>query len=178
MFQKILIILCFILTFNNTYAMSINSTISAINNFFQDFTSNKLKKFTIIDITGNIYNNQSIKNKYLVVNFWASWCTPCLKEIPHLVKFYNKYQHKVEILGLNYEQTDENIINDFIDKFMINYPIVAFKGTNVAEFNTFGKVTVMPTTFIYNPDGKLIKTHKGIINADDLKNYTINELNL
>jgi thiol-disulfide isomerase/thioredoxin len=66
----------------------------------------QLPQFSVVDINGKTHNNNTVKGKYLVVNFWATWCPPCLKEIPAFVDFYEKHSDKVEILGMDYEQAD------------------------------------------------------------------------
>jgi len=75
--------------------------ISAKNNTEKSI---RLPNFSIVDLNGNTHTNNSVKGKYLVVNFWATWCPPCLKEIPAFVEFYEKHADKVQILGLDYEE--------------------------------------------------------------------------
>jgi len=106
-----------------------------------------------------------------VVNFWATWCTPCLKEIPALVKFYNENSDYVEILGLDYEPVNLPIIDEFIERFSINYPLVLYNENNDSEFSNFGEIVGMPTTQIYSPEGELLQTFMGEITIDDLNKF-------
>jgi arsenate reductase-like glutaredoxin family protein len=94
---------------------------------------------------------------------------PCLKEIPAFVDFYDKHSDKVELLGMDYEQVNIDKITDFTDSFMVNYPIILSSDKNRAEFEKFGKVVGMPTTYIYAPDGALINHYIGEINIKTLE---------
>ena len=127
--------------------------------------------FELTDTNGNIYTEKNTRGKYLVVNFWATWCTPCLKEIPALVKFYNENSGHVEILGLDFEPVDLPVIDDFTERFSINYPLVLFDKNNETEFTNFGEIVGMPTTLIYSPKGELLKTFMGEITIEDLEKF-------
>jgi thiol-disulfide isomerase/thioredoxin len=104
-----------------------------------------------------------------MVNFWATWCPPCLKEIPAFVEFYEQNQDKVLILGLDYEQANSQAIEEFTQGFMVNYPIVLFDGKNAEQFTKFGEVIGMPTTYIYNPEGKLVDFRMGEMDIQSLE---------
>ncbi|MEC7596518.1 MAG: TlpA disulfide reductase family protein [Pseudomonadota bacterium] len=127
--------------------------------------------FTLTDTEGSVFTEKNTRGKYLVVNFWATWCTPCLKEIPAFVEFYNKNSNHVEILGLDYEPVNLPVINEFVERFSINYPIILYTDTNDSEYSKFGEIVGMPTTLIYSPDGELIRTFMGEVTIEDLKKY-------
>jgi thiol-disulfide isomerase/thioredoxin len=127
--------------------------------------------FELTDTNGNIYTEKNTRGKYLVVNFWATWCTPCLKEIPALVKFYNENSGHVEILGLDFEPVDLPVIDDFTERFSINYPLVLFNKNNETEFTNFGEIVGMPTTLIYSPEGELLQIFMGEITIEDLDKF-------
>ena len=82
----------------------------------------------------------------MVVNFWASWCTPCLKEIPAFVEFYKENSGHVEILGLDFEPVNLEVIDEFVERFSINYPIFLYIISMTLSITNFGEIVGMPTT--------------------------------
>jgi thiol-disulfide isomerase/thioredoxin len=129
--------------------------------------------FSLTDTKGVIFTEKNTRGKYLVINFWATWCTPCLKEIPAFVKFYEENSDHVEILGLDFEPVDLEIINDYVGRFSINYPIVLYNENNDSEYSNFGEIIGMPTTQIYSPEGELLHTFMGEITIDDLSKFIV-----
>ena len=160
--KKILIILVL------TFSFSAVAQALSLNEIFAKKTL-QLPEFSVVDMQGKTHNNSSVKGKYLVVNFWATWCPPCLKEIPAFVDFYSQYSDKVEILGMDYEDASRDKIIDFTDTFMVNYPIILADAKNQPEFSKFGEILGMPTTYIYAPDGALIDYHMGEIDIKTLE---------
>lgn len=156
-------------TLNVAQALSIDNVVKPANNIWQAEKRIKIPDFSLTDINGNVHTNKSTQGKYLVVNFWATWCPPCLEEMPVFVEFYEKNKDKILILGLDYEQADKDSIIEFTDMFMVTYPIVLFDDKNSAEFKKFGKVFGMPTTYIFNPKGDLVDYHMGAMDMAALE---------
>lgn len=144
------------------------------------FNSYALDKpnFRLIDTNGEIYTKQSTDGKFLIVNFWTTWCPPCIEEIPDLVDFYKKYKNQVQILGMNYENTDDDDKKiKFRKSLMINYPIFLMPQQS-KQFNSFTNIAYMPTTLIYDKSGKLIRTFVKKITLKQLKNIIFNKTNI
>ena len=168
--KKIIIILSLLAGFNSAHGMTVNQIVDAGKVAQQQDKQIIAPSFSLIDTQGNIHTNQSTQGKYLVINFWATWCPPCLKEIPAFVEFYENNKDRVLILGLDYEQADKKAIEEFTDTFMVNYPIVLFDKHNSPQFPNFGEVIGMPTTYVYNPKGKLVDFKMGEMDIESLKN--------
>lgn len=124
-------------------------------------------KFTLTDVNGKIHTQEDYKGKFLIVNYWATWCPPCLVEIPAFVKFREKHKDKVEILGLNYQDISPKRLESFIESHFINYPV--FPSIIENDFKQFDEVRAMPTTIIYGKDGGIIEKFLGELNFQDLE---------
>lgn len=124
--------------------------------------------FTYNDLDGKPVSLSDYRGKWVVVNFWATWCPPCRKEIPDFVKFKAQYGDKVEILGINNEDADVEIVRAFVEDYNVNYPILRTDVYNPLEFdrqNTMG----LPTTVIFNPEGIQVSKRVGPMHFKDLQ---------
>lgn len=167
--KKILIILALIFPLSAVQAITVDEIVEKANTLWKNEKAIKVPNFSLTDLEGNVHTDESTKGKYLVVNFWATWCPPCLKEIPAFVEFYDRHADKVQILGLDYEQADKKAIIEFTDTFMVNYPIILFDDKNGRQFTDFGEVFGMPTTYIYDPEGNLVDFRMGEIDIETLE---------
>lgn len=105
------------------------------------------------------------RGKWVVVNFWATWCSPCIKEMPEISDFVDTHE-QVEAIGLAYEDSDKAAVQAFVDKHPVQYPIaVVDPFTPPADFDA---PRGLPTTYIIAPDGTVKKKHVGPITAVDL----------
>ena len=77
----------------------------------------------------------------------------------------------MEILGLDFEPVNLPVIDEFIEQFSINYPLVLYNDNNDSEYSKFGDIVVMPTTQIYSPKGELLHTFMGEITIEDLNKF-------
>jgi peroxiredoxin len=108
--------------------------------------------FTLTDLAGKQWNRKSLAGKVVLVNFWATWCPPCRKEMPDLDAIYKRFQSKgLVILALSDEE--EKVVRPFIaNQQKVSYPVLLDPGGKVAELY---HVDGIPKTFIYGRDGKL-----------------------
>ena len=169
--KKFLIILLLITPFHTSQALSFGEVIDSVKQLMPWHESTPELTFKLTDTKGNIFTEKNTRGKYLVVNFWATWCSPCLKEIPAFVEFYEENSEQVEILGLDFEPVNIELINEFVERFSINYPLILYTHINDSEYTKFGEIVGMPTTLIYSPDGELLQTFMGEITIEDLKKY-------
>ena len=169
--KKFLIILLLITPFHTSQALSFGEVIDSVKQLMPWHESTPELTFKLTDTKGNIFTEKNTRGKYLVVNFWATWCSPCLKEIPAFVEFYKENSEHVEILGLDFEPVNIELINEFVERFSINYPLILYTHINDSEYTKFGEIVGMPTTLIYSPDGELLQTFMGEITIENLKKY-------
>ncbi len=108
-------------------------------------------QFSFKTIDNSIIDISSFDGKVIVVDFWASWCSPCIKEIPHFIELQEKYKDNVLFIGLNVGE-NEIQIREFVKTMGINY-VIGYSNSDIEKY--FGGITGLPTTFIIGKDGKI-----------------------
>ncbi len=125
-----------------------------------------------IDLDGQESMLSDYRGKWVIVNLWATWCPPCLVEIPDLVMFHEAHKDKDAIvIGVNYEANDVNKIKNFADSQMINYPIVRFEGKVDGRTTPFGPLQGLPTTYMIAPDGSVVAKRTGMVDQAMLESF-------
>jgi len=108
--------------------------------------------FTLTDLQGKTWSLGQLRGKVVMVNFWATWCPPCQKEMPDLQALYSRFKDQgFVILALSDEEVGK--VQPFITQRQITYPILLDPGGKVAE--SF-RVEGIPKSFVYNREGKLV----------------------
>ena len=110
------------------------------------------------DSQGNAITINDYKGKWIIINYWATWCEPCYAEMPALNKIYQDNNDKVVVLGVSYDQLPKTEIQKTIQKMKIHYPMLT--SFPIKKYGV-KQVSVLPTSFIINPHGKLIKVLVG-----------------
>ena len=117
--------------------------------------------FLLKDTAGIQHQLSNYKGKWVLVNYWATWCPPCLEEVPDLVNLYDHRKKKdLMVLGVVFDYKSIKDVNDYVDDMLMSYPIIL--GDNAVS-TQIGSAEVLPTTFIYNPKGELVKIKRGLI---------------
>ena len=98
-----------------------------------------------------------------IINFWATWCAPCLKELPELERFYQQNKDTAHLWGVTFEDSDKASIVEFVERLGITFPIL---GYGEDPLTGYGEVRVLPTTFLINPEGKIAKIYTEIKDKD------------
>jgi peroxiredoxin len=108
--------------------------------------------FTLTDLSGKNWTLKDLRGKVVLVNFWATWCPPCRKEVPDLETLYSRFGPQgLVILGISDEEAAT--VSPFITKQGTTYPILLDPGRKV---NELFQIDGIPKTFIYGRDGKLV----------------------
>ena len=111
--------------------------------------------FTLPVLGGGEVSLAALKGKVVVVNFWATWCPPCINEMPVLNDLYVEYQDQgVEVLGLSLDEEGLPITKPFVEKLEVTYPIVE---ADRKTYQAYGNVLTIPHTFVVGRDGNVAK---------------------
>ena len=128
--------------------------------------------FTLHNLQGEALTLEQLKGKKVILNFWATWCGPCKKEMPHLQKYYEQYakEQNVEIVGVNltYTRDQEEAIAQFIKSHELTFPIVLEKTEEVARQY---EILTIPSTFMLDTEGNIQRQIIGPLNTESLVAY-------
>lgn len=117
-------------------------------NPLQSWIGKSAPELKMVDMDGKIHRVSGLKGKKVILDFWASWCPPCKKAIPDLIKLAGSGNSDLAILGLSDEPTDK--LASFVKEAKMNYPVIAYNEKLPAPY---GQVTGLPTLFLIDSEG-------------------------
>ena len=113
--------------------------------------------FTLESTNGNSVSLSDFKGKFVLLNFWATWCAPCRKEMPSMSKLHNKLNNRgLEVVGVHVGPSLAGV-KKFLDEVPVDFTILIDKDMSLASWGVRG----LPTTFLINPEGKLVYSATG-----------------
>ena len=117
-------------------------------------------------VDGGRYDLAEHRGKWVVVNFWATWCSPCLKEMPELSALHTMRDH-ITVVGLAYEEIDKPAMDAFLADHPVSYPIAIIDVfAPPADFET---PRGLPMTYLIAPDGKVARQFLGPVTANEIE---------
>lgn len=121
----------------------------------------KAPSFALEDLTSQTYTLESLRGKPAVINFWASWCGPCIEEAPSFVKLEQKHGSDLHIIAINLTTLDTtDKVQSFVQKYGYRFPVLLDKtGEAAAAYN----IQPIPSTFFLNKDGVIVDGALGAI---------------
>jgi len=123
--------------------------------------ASKMPAFELEDVmTGESITSDRFKGKSLLVIFFATWCPPCVQEIPNLIKLQDQYGHTdFSVVALSVDQ-EKKVVQRMVEKKSINYPVMM---ADKAVTREFGGVYGIPTSFLVSNKGTVVKKYSGYV---------------
>ncbi|MEJ8756831.1 TlpA disulfide reductase family protein [Pontibacter sp. H259] len=119
--------------------------------------------FKMVDLQGKQVDFESLKGKVVFLNIWATWCPPCIAEIPNIQQLYDKVgSDKIAFVMLSVDEGGLEKVKKFIDKKNYTFPVYLPASGLPQEFYS----NAIPTTFIISPEGKIVAKQEGMADYD------------
>jgi thiol-disulfide isomerase/thioredoxin len=132
----------------------------------------KMPTFTLPSVKdGSMVKASGYKGQAMLINFFATWCPPCRKEIPSLIELQKEYGPKgFTVIGISTDQGGAALVDKFVKKMGTNYPVLLSDSTTLTDF---GGILGIPTSFLINREGDVVKRYDGYVDHKTL----VNDLN-
>jgi len=125
--------------------------------------------YELPDVDGQMQSLDQYQGKWVIVNYWATWCGTCMKELPDLVSMHENNKDKdIVVVGVNFETIGNEQLKSFVEKLSIPYPVLRSEPLPVTAL---GKVPALPTTYIIDPDGNVVAGEVGLVSRGDLEDF-------
>ena len=126
-------------------------------------------EFSLPGLDGKQHTLAPYNGKWIIINYWATDCPPCLKEIPELEGFYRRHKDSdAVVLGVNYEDIKLSWLEDFISSVKMTYPVLRAEPETPTPF---GAIRILPTTVIVSPEGEVAGMQAGAITAKMIDDF-------
>ena len=125
-----------------------------------------LDHFTATDLDGQPVSSASWSGQVAVVNFWATWCLPCRREIPALVALQDRYRGRVVVVGVVDDSASDEIVRRFASTLQVNYPVIR---TSMDLNRRFPSVEALPTTVLVDARGRVAVAYAGELQMEELE---------
>ena len=132
------------------------------------FAAGAAQAFDVTDTQGQRHRLADYKGRFVVLNFWATWCVPCIQEIPEIAEFH-RAREDVVVIGVAVDAEDVAKVKQFAVKVGHGYPLVI---ANDRVEKQLGAMRALPTTRIYDPKGKVVYDKPGRVDRRFLEEKT------
>ncbi|MBK9160818.1 MAG: TlpA family protein disulfide reductase [Nitrosomonadales bacterium] len=125
--------------------------------------------FSLEDMQGKVHRLADYRGKWVLVNFWATWCPPCLSEIPELSALHDAHKDSdLVVIGIAMDYRSSKSVANFAQAHGISYPVVLGNRKIAAKI---GELEVLPTSFLYAPNGEQVSYQPGEVTRESIEAY-------
>ena len=133
---------------------------------YEQWFGKKAPEFTLTDVAGKEHKLSDYRGKDVILVFWATWCGPCLREIPHLIELRNTVsKEKLAMLAISNERPA--LVKDFVAKRQLNYTALLSSKNNLP--NPYNTVNAIPSSFFIDPEGKIKLGTVGLLSLPEIR---------
>ncbi len=126
-------------------------------------------EYRLPNLQGKVISLDQYRGKWLVVNFWATWCEICRKELTDLAALHRDHQGgDIVVVGINYENIETARLQWFVGEYELPYTILKSKPVPVTPL---GPVRALPTTYIIDPEGRPVAGEVGLVSQQQIEEY-------
>jgi len=143
----------------NTYSVGIATGFALL------LLVSQAEAFQFEDTQGKIHTLADYKGRWVVINFWATWCPPCLEEIPDLISLYEN-RKDVMVIGVAMEFSDPEIVMKFVKAMSISYPTILGSRQIASQLDD---ISMLPSTYFFDPDGRPAARKLGIVTRESIE---------
>jgi peroxiredoxin len=132
-------------------------------------TASESVDFTLPDLDGNQRSLSEFRGKWVVVNYWATWCPPCREEMPELEVFHNAHKDvDAVVLGVNMESVSTERLRQFLEEQFISFPVWRDTPRPRTEL---GSIPGLPTSYMVSPEGEPVARQVGPLTRQQLEDF-------
>ncbi|MCX5869710.1 MAG: TlpA disulfide reductase family protein [Deltaproteobacteria bacterium] len=148
----------------NTFLGKISQTVifCLLFSISSAYAAAKMPSFSLTNaVSGSTVNSTEFSGKTLLITFFATWCPPCMQEVPTLIELHQQFSKaNFSVVGLSVDEGGPEIVAKLVEKRSINYPVLM---ADAATARNFGGVVGIPTSFLVNKEGNVVKKYPGYV---------------